>query len=72
MKRLSEECVRASWEAVRDDMRQYLLNDLEFNPRSVKRAIDNFINSMVFAQIPNTSPPGIKRAFEVYQHETAN
>ncbi len=51
-------CLRAGWEAERESIRKDLI-ERKFNPRSVERVIDNFINSMVFAKLPCTTTRGI-------------
>lgn len=67
--RLSDACIRASWEANRDAMQRFLLVEKKFNPKSIKKCIDNFIESMVFARIPSTTERGIHAAWETYKDE---
>lgn len=69
--KLSEECVRASWEAERDNMRQWCLKEKKFNPKSVERFIDNFIDSMAFARIPCGSTNGIAASWNQFKRENA-
>lgn len=66
---LTDACIRASWEVHRVSMRQFLLKEKKFNPKAVDRVIDNFINSMVFAKLPNESLDGIAAAWKVYKRQ---
>lgn len=66
---LSDSCIRAGWEAERDSMRQFLIKEKKFNPKSVERCIDNFIESAVFAKIPCQSEAGITAAWKRYKFE---
>lgn len=67
--RLSEQCIRASWEIHRDEMRVWLLTEQKFNPKSVDRFIDNFVETMVFARIPSKTGAGIIAAWVQFQKE---
>lgn len=70
--RLSESVIRAGWEAMREDMRADLLSGKipgtgkRFNPNSVEKFIDNFINSAVFAQLPCTNEKAVIAMFTRY------
>ncbi len=55
---LSDACIRAGWEAERENIHKDLLAR-KFNPRSIDRVADNFIESMVFAKLPCTTPTGL-------------
>lgn len=66
---LSEQAIRASWEAERESMRKFLLEEKKFNPKSVEKFIANFINTMVFAKLPCTSMPGFQAASKQYARE---
>lgn len=61
---LSDQEIRASWEAERDSMHKWLITEKKFNPKSVDQFIDNYIESMVFAKLPCPSKAGIRAAFE--------
>lgn len=70
MKKLSKDAIRASWESERESIRQHLLNrEVPFNPKSVDKFIENFISSMVFANIPCTSEKGIAGAWKAFKTE---
>ena len=66
---LSEQCVRDSWEIERESMRRLLLAEKKFNPKSVDRAVENFIESMAFARIPCPSHGGICAAWNRFNSE---
>ena len=66
---LSSGCIRASWEVYREEMREWLLTEQKFNPRSVDRVIDNFVETMVFARIPSKTGAGIIAACKQFQRE---
>ena len=65
MTEMSDACIRASWEAERENMRTFL-SGKRFNPKYVDRVVSNFINSMVYAKIPCYSESGIKAAYSLF------
>jgi hypothetical protein len=67
---LNKEAIRASWEAERDSIRNYILTRKPhpFNNTSADKFINNFIDSMVFADIPCTSHAGIAAAARQYEY----
>lgn len=68
---LSETVIRESWEAERESMRDFLLNEKKFNPKTVDNFIDKFIASMVFAGLPCRSQKGISAAWRRFKVESA-
>lgn len=72
MSELSEECIRASWEAERVGIREWCIKEKNFAPKRVDRFTNNFIDSMVYAGIPCGSRNGIvaaaRRAIEENRH----
>ncbi len=60
---LSYREIRASWEAERDSMRHFLLTEKRFNPKSVERFLNTYIDSMVFAKLPCTTKQRVRAAF---------
>lgn len=66
---LSEEVVRASWEAERDSIRAFLLIERKFNPKYVEKAVTNFIESMAFARIPCGTGAGIATSWRQFKRE---
>lgn len=69
-KRLSEQALRASWEAERDEIRKHMLSrEVPFNPKNIDKFIKNFIDSMVFAGLACKSEDGVKASFAVFYRE---
>lgn len=66
---LSDRAIRESWEAERDSMRKFLLEEKRFNPKSVNKFIENFIDSMVFAKLVCPSQNGVRAAFQQFRRE---
>lgn len=62
---LSDDCIRASWEAERESLFTYLV-EKKFNPKHIPRVISNFISSMVYAKLPCTSEAGVKAAYHCF------
>jgi hypothetical protein len=67
---LNKEAIRASWDVERDSIRNYILTRKPhpFNNTSADKFINNFIDSMVFADIPCTSHAGIAAAARQYEY----
>jgi hypothetical protein len=68
---LSDQAIRASWEAERESMREWLLKK-KFNPNAVDKCINNFIESAVFAKLPCQSKAGVLAACGRYIREREN
>lgn len=66
---LSDQAIRESWEAERESMRKFLLEEKKFNPWSVDDFIENFIDSMVFAKLVCQSKNGLQAAFKRFRLE---
>lgn len=66
---LSTNVIRASWEACRSEIIDMLIHEKKFNPKTAPKAADNFIESMVFAKLPNTSAKGIEAAYREFAGE---
>lgn len=66
---LSDATIRASWIGEKAAIRQWLIEQKRFNPKSVDKFIETFIESMVFAKILCTSDGGMKAAFRQFATE---
>lgn len=64
--RLSDAAIRAGWEAERVSMEKWLVEEKKFNPKHVKRMVDNYIDSMVLAKLPCPTRSGIEAACRTY------
>ncbi len=63
--------IRASWIAEKESIRQFLIEQKKFNPKSVDKFIHNFVESMVFAKLPCQSRAGVRSAFQQFANERA-
>lgn len=67
---LSKSCLRAGWEAERESIRDFLVKEKKFNPRTVDKAVTNYIESVVFAGVPCKTKRGIEAAWRQYKRES--
>jgi len=67
---LSEACIRAGWETQRASIKEFLLKEKKFNPRTVDKAVTTYIESVSFARLPCGKEEAIKAMFAEYVKET--